>query len=471
MMYPDFNDKENTEIVELIELFEKSLISSERFYFDEDSLERILEYYEMRNLSDRAEAVADYAISQNPYSSDFLIRKAEFLLNRKKYTNALECLDKAIVFDSREIDIYLIRADIYIETNEPEKAAETLYDALEIADEEEKDVIYAELSDIYEIQEDFDKAFECLSKALEINPVNEDALYKLSHIVDMTDKYDESIIIHKNITEKEPYSWLAWYNMGRAYMGLSLYEKAIECYEFTMAIDDNFDLVYRDAADIYYRLEDFKKAIEMFGIAHEKSGGYEDYSFRIGLCYERTENYKSARFQFRKAARQDPFMHEAYFRIGETYRIEDRFEAALVNYKKALKLDESNEDYICTIISIYKMLDRDDEVINYLNWLVNLRPDILTYWLDHIIYLFDIERYEAALEISAEAINRSGHFAEYFYLQSAALYYTGKEKESVSVLEHALSIDFPRHMILYEVCKEFVMKRKVQDVIALFEKS
>ena len=70
MMYPDFDDKENTEIVELIELFEKSINSSERFYFDEDSLERILEYYEMRNLSDRAEAVAlATRYRRNPWQS------------------------------------------------------------------------------------------------------------------------------------------------------------------------------------------------------------------------------------------------------------------------------------------------------------------------------------------------------------------------------------------------------------------
>jgi len=468
MMEPDFNDSEQTEMGELIELFEKYLQSNEQHFFDEDSLERILEYYEMRNLPERAEAVADYAINQNPYSSDFLVRKAEFLVARKKYKEAQELLDKAFLFDSREIDIYLLRSDIFLETNQPDKAEAILFEALKIADEEDKDAIYAELSDIYEIQENFDKAFDCLAKALTINPSSEDALYKMSHIVDMTDKYAESVTLHSAIIEKEPYAWLAWFNLGRAYMGLSLYEKAIESFEFVMAIDENFDLVYRDAADVYFRMEQFDKAISMFELAHEKSGGYEDYSFRIGLCFERLENFKSARFHFRKAARQDPFLHEAYFRIGETYRIEDRLEPALVNYKKALKLDDNNEDYICTIISIYKMLDRDEDVLHHLNLLVNARPDILSYWLDYIIYLFDIAEYEDALHVIHEAITRSGHFAEYFYLQSAALFYAGKMRESLSVLEHALTIDYARHTILYEVCKDVAMRPEFQKIIGLY---
>lgn len=468
MMDPEFNDREFTEMGELIELFEKYLKSNEQHFFDEDSLERILEYYEMRNLPERAEAVADYAINQNPYSSDFLVRKAEFLVNRKKYNEALDLLDKAYLFDSHEIDIYLLRSDIYIETNQPEKAEEILFEALEMADDDEKDAVYAELSDIYEIQENFDKAFDCLAKALSINPSSEDALYKLSHIVDMTDKYDESVALHLSIIEKEPYAWLAWFNLGRAYMGLGLYEKAIESFEFVMAIDENFDLVYRDAADVYYRIENFEKAISMFELAHEKSGGYEDYSFRIGLCYERLENYKSARFHFRKAARQDPFLSEAYFRIGETYRQEDRFEPALVNYKKALKLDDSNEDYICTLISIYKMLDRDEDVIFYLKTLVKTRPDILSYWLDYIIYLMELAKYEEVIDVIHDAITLSGHYPEYFYLQSAALFNTGKSREAISVLEHALTMDYSRHTILYEVCKEVAMRPEFQKVIGLY---
>ncbi len=467
MLYPDFNENENenTEITGLIELFERFLASGEQFYFDEDSLERILEYYEMQSRPERAEAVADYAINQNPYSSDFLIRKAEFLLNRKKYKEALEFLDKAALFDTGEVDVYLIRSDVYVETNQIDKAEQTLYDALKIADDEEKDIIYAELSDIYEMQENFEKAFECLTSALEINPRNEDALYKLSHIVDMTDAYGESVTIHKNITEKEPYSWLAWYNLGRAYMGLGLYENAIEAFEFVMAIDDNFDLVYRDAADIYYRMADYPKAIEMFEIAQEKSGGFEDYSFRIGLCFEQSNNFKTARYHYRKAARQDPYLHEAFFRIGETYRLEERYEAALVNYKKALKLDESNEDYIVKIIMIYKIIDKDDDVIFYLNWLVNARPDILNYWLDYIIYLFDIAKFGECVEVINDALQRCGQYTEFYYMQSAALFYAGKEKECLSVLEHALITDYSRHIILYEVCNLFASNEKVQRLI------
>lgn len=123
----------------------------------------------------------------------------------------------------------------------------------------------------------------------------------------MTDKFDESIKLHSEIIEKDPYLWLAWYNLGRAYTGVGLYEKALDAFEFVNAINEDYDLAYREAADVHYRKEEFEKAIQMFETAHDKSGGFEDYSFRIGLCYERNDNLKEARFHYRKAVRLDPF--------------------------------------------------------------------------------------------------------------------------------------------------------------------
>ncbi|MEZ5015331.1 MAG: hypothetical protein R2794_13670 [Chitinophagales bacterium] len=71
-------------------------------------------------------------------------------------------------------------------------------------------------------------------------------LYKIAHIVDMTDRYDDSTM-HTRITEREPYSWLAWYNPRMWHIWVWDYMKAIESFEFVMFIDENFDLVYRDA--------------------------------------------------------------------------------------------------------------------------------------------------------------------------------------------------------------------------------
>lgn len=84
MHKPDFDDfADETDLVELIELFEHFIETKEQHFFDEEALERILGFYEMRHDFEKMELVANYAIEQNPYSSEFLIRKAELLLQKR----------------------------------------------------------------------------------------------------------------------------------------------------------------------------------------------------------------------------------------------------------------------------------------------------------------------------------------------------------------------------------------------------
>lgn len=470
MLKPEFDDHaEEADLVELIELFERFVETKEQHYFDEESLERILEFYEMRNDFEKMELVADYAIEQNPYSSEFLIRKAELQLQKKDYKACLDWLDRAVILDSHDIDIYLIKSDVYIETNQIDGAQEILEHALLMVDTDEHDVIYAQLSDIFEMKEDFESAYEALSKALTLNPKSEDALQKTAHIVEMTDKFDESIKLHNAIIEKDPYLWLAWYNLGRAYTGVGLYEKALDAFEFVNAINEDYDLAYREAADVYYRIEDFEKAIQMFETAHEKSGGFEDYSFRIGLCYERKENLKEARFHYRKAVRIDPFLDEAFFRIGETYRIEERYEAAIVNYKKALKIDEDNDFYLSALIRLYHKLDRVDDALTYQRRLVNSRSGIPAYWFDLIQLLYAQEEYTEALELTHDALTRCGTYVEFYYLQSMLLWKTGKQKESMIILTQALETDFKHHTILIEVDDAFFHLDQVMELVELYK--
>lgn len=158
-------------------------------------------------------------------------------------------------------------------------------------------------------------------------------------------------------------------------------------------------------------------------------------------------------------------MHEAFFRIGETYRMEDRLEPALVNFKKALHLDDTNEDYVCTIISMYKILDREEDVLVHLQRLVEIRPDILNYWLDYLIFLCEVNQYEKVVMVGDSAVRRCGQYAEFYYLQAIAGAALGDMRSAIILLEHALSLDHARHTILYEANREIAMLPTFQKLI------
>src|SRR5690606_14810503 len=113
------------------------------------------------------------------------------------------------------------------------------------------------------------------------------ALHKISFWADFSEMHDESILLHQTIIDNDPFNSLAWFNLGTAFQGKKEYKKAIDAYEYCVAIDDKFEYAYRNMADAYMRLNWYEKAIESL----EKNlelGKPEDIIFEaIGHCFEK----------------------------------------------------------------------------------------------------------------------------------------------------------------------------------------
>ena len=171
MLRPEQDDHaEEAGLQELIEQFETFSGKKDYSFFDDDALERLYEYYENRLDEGHMEAVADLAIAQNPYSGDFLVRKAELLFNRKDYQASLELLDKAVVLTPPTSISTCCAVRSWLNPTGSKKPSNYSRDALRLADRDEKDVILTEISDVFEIQEDFHAAFDCLRDAIKHNP-------------------------------------------------------------------------------------------------------------------------------------------------------------------------------------------------------------------------------------------------------------------------------------------------------------
>ncbi|MEI9942665.1 MAG: hypothetical protein WDN26_00435 [Chitinophagaceae bacterium] len=154
-------------------------------------------------------------------------------------------LDRASLFDNNDINVYILKTDAYLALDEQEKAVILLEEALHIFEGEEKIELLFELADVYDDYEEFDKVFDCLKMILELDPNNEEALYKICFWTDFTGRSEESIRLHQQIIDDFPYSELAWFNLAAAYQGLKLYEKAIDAYLYAVAIEEKFDYAYR----------------------------------------------------------------------------------------------------------------------------------------------------------------------------------------------------------------------------------
>ncbi|HAH58423.1 MAG TPA: hypothetical protein DCL86_09765, partial [Bacteroidales bacterium] len=99
-----------------------------------------------------------------------------------------------------------------------------------------------------------------LKKVLEIEPDNETIIFEIAFCFEITNQPEEAINYFSGFTDKYPYSHYAWFNLGIAYNNIELYEKAIEAFDFAIAIDPSFSSAYFNKANAFVAIEKYTLA-------------------------------------------------------------------------------------------------------------------------------------------------------------------------------------------------------------------
>ena len=171
--------EDREELRELLKQYENLRTGKQHSFLEEEAFERIIDYFDEKDELQKAMEAADIGIEQFPFSSVLMIKKADLLLASRKYWEALEVLEKAELFDSNDINLFILKTDAYLALDQQSKAVELLEAALQQFEGDERIELLFELADVYDDYEEFDKVFDCLKLILEEEPNNEEALYKI----------------------------------------------------------------------------------------------------------------------------------------------------------------------------------------------------------------------------------------------------------------------------------------------------
>lgn len=433
---PYRQDKE--EMRELLKQYENLKSGRSHSFIDEDSFERIIDYFEEKEDSASAVLAAELAIEQYPYSSSLLIRKADILITSRKYNDALDLLDKAALFGSSDINLYILKTDIFLALDQQEKAVELLEEAVGLFEGDERIELLFELSDVYDDYEEFDKVFDCLKLVLEQDPINEEALYKICFWTDFTGRNEESIQLHKHIIDEYPYSELAWFNLAAAYQGLKLYEKSIDAYQYAIAIDEKFDYAYRNMGDAYIRLRRYREAIEMLEKVLELSRPEDVIYEAIGHCYDRQKNYAQARFYYRKASHLNAEDSKLYYKIACTYINEGQWESAIKQLRSALAIHQLQAEYNLALGECLTQLGNYKEAIEAYSNVIRQRPRNIQAWTSLLECFMLADMLDEAEEYAGIAYEQTKYKPVFLYYRSAILFAKNKSKEAINQLALAM---------------------------------
>ncbi|NML23035.1 tetratricopeptide repeat protein [Pseudoflavitalea sp. G-6-1-2] len=465
------SSQNNDEIRELVRQFQNLKNGRSHSFLDEDSFEKIIDYFDDEEDLQQALVAAELGIELFPYSSILHIKKADLLIATRHYNEALQVLSHAAVLDSNDINLYILKTAAYLALDQQEKAVALLENALELFEGQERIELLFELADVYDDYEEFDKIFDCLKLILEQEPTNEEALYKICFWTDSTGRNEESIRLHMQIIDDNPYCELAWFNLAAAYQGLKLYEKAIDAYKYAVVIDEKFDYAYRNMGDAYIRLRKFKDAIEVLEKVLELSRPEDVIYEAIGHCFDRMKNYAQARFYYRKASHLNPEDSKLYFKIACTYMNEGQWGTAIKQLETAMQIHRLQPEYNLAMGECKMQMGEYKEAIQYFSNVVGQRPRNVTSWESLIRCLYHGEFYEEALEQIHAALHITNNKPVFRFYLTAVYLALGKTKEAMLQLENAMSHSPRLLKKIVELEPSLLQHPLVAEIVARFKKN
>lgn len=466
---PHREDREN--IKELLQQYENLKNGRSHSFIEEESFEKIINHYQEKEDIARAMEAAEAGCEQFPYSAMLLIKKADILLSARRYQEALDVLEQAELFDSGDINLYILKTDAYLALDQQEKAVVLLQEALALFEGEEKIELLFELADVYDDYEDFDKVFDCLKMILTEEPNNEEALYKICFWTDFTGRNEESIRLHQQIIDEYPYNELAWFNLAAAYQGLKLYEKAVDAYQYAITIDEKFDYAYRNMGDAYIRLRKYKEAIEVLEKVNELAKPEEVIFEAIGHCYDRLKNYAQARIYYRKASHMRQDDSKLYYKIACTYFNEGQWESCLKQLDTAMRIHRMQAEYNLLAGECKLHQGKYKEAVQYFSNVVAARPRNAAGWESLIRCLYKGEFFDEAMDQTEAALRVTSGKPLFLFYKTAILFALGKTKEAILQLEMAME-QTPRLLKKFvELNPAILQNQQVVDVIARFKRN
>jgi tetratricopeptide (TPR) repeat protein len=460
--------KRNHPLQDLVSEFEAMTENGNMAYLEEKTFFQLISYYEDDFQLDRALEVTDYAIAQYSYSADFLMIKARLFLLKDKPFKALKFLEKAEVISPFEVEVILLRARIFSELGDFEQALMQVEEAKKYCTGSDLVELYISESAVYESMKDFDLMFASLKKALQIDPVNEEALERIWVCVEFSKNYEESIDLHLNLIERDAYSYLAWFNLGHAYSCIGEYLKAIDAIEYSFLINANFELGYLDCAELCCQTSRFERALSIYTEMIERFDDEEEHLVKVAECLIKLDRHQEAKTVLIDLLKMDQYNDEIYYFLGQCFYHEGKYTNAASSFQKAIDLEDRREEYYAELAQAYYKLEEYAKADYSFRKATETGPEQDIYWIQHVEFLFAVGKTKKALEVLDEAeFHAVG--ADLQYCRAACLIRLNKRKKAIKVLDEALSEDYQLHPTLFRFCPELEIDKEIHSMLKYYQ--
>jgi tetratricopeptide (TPR) repeat protein len=406
--------------------FETMLKTNKVLFFDSEEFEDIILHYLDIGKSNLAKKALKLALEQHPKSTGLKLVQVEMLVFDDKIDQAEKLLNELYAIEPTNEEIYIQKANIYSKRDNHEKAVELLKIALKYTDD------YADVYNLigmeYLFMDNLELAKQNFIKCLEEDIEEQSSLYNVVYCFEFLDEYVEAIDFITKYIDKNPYSEIAWHQLGRINYGLKRYDQALIAFDYATLIDDEFLGAFMEKAKALERLKRYEEAIQNYQETLRLDDPTSYALLRIGKCYEKLGKDKLAIKFYNKTVHEDPLLDKGWVSITDFYFRQKNFAKALYYVNKAIAIDGENRLYWKRFASINKELNLFEEA----EYGYRKAVEYGDYELDTWLFWTDILQYLGEFEASVKTLlQASEYFPEQYEVEYrlAGLYFMLHETE------------------------------------------
>lgn len=288
-----------------------------------------------------AACISSAKASDEADSARIYLQKGLQAKNERRWQLALNNLQKAASFNPTDKEVLITLGDVAYDMKQYNASINAFEKVLTI--EAENSTALEKLANLYFWFNNTEKATAYATKmeALKIGG------NRPNYIIGMCAYKDENypIAINRllNYLDTDSTNAEVIYNVGRAYVDLERYDKAIPYYEKAIRLDPkNFMRIY-ELGMVYYSRMDNKKAIEYFELA--AANGFRqdaDYFVNLGNVYLNTGDTKKGIELFKKALEKRPYNQSIINDLAYAYYYNKDYQDAIDSWDQVLQIDKTN---------------------------------------------------------------------------------------------------------------------------------
>ncbi len=448
--------------------FESMLKTDSVYFFDATEFEEIIQHYLNISKLSLAKKGIQLGLEQHPASVALKLLKIELFVFEDNLVEAIELLSEVEALAPQNEEVFIQKATISSKKRRHKEAIQFFKQSLEFT--QDPCDIWAMIGMEYLYMEDYENASLNFAKCLDVDYDDYSSLYNIIYCFEMQENFEAAAKYLNTFLDKNPYSEVAWHQLGRQYFELKKYEEALKAFDYAILIDDNFIGGYLEKAKTLEQLGQYEEAIANYLVTLELDDPTAFAYIRIGECYESLKIFETAIKYYKKAVHEDPLLETGWVLLSDVYFGVENYNKACYYINKAIEIDDSSTLFWCKYADINIKLDFYEEAVRGYQKCIALGYDVIGVYVSLADVLIFTGDFEDALKVLIKARKSYQGFAEIEYRLCGLFFIQDKKEYSYLHLKNGLALDYEYHNVIKDLFPTVFESEEINKIIAEFKR-